>query len=324
MMKWLLLGYGDLAEKRVAAALQQAKGSELTAVWGRDANKCKTFANSHNISKYFAGMECLDLALNENIDAVYVCTPVDTHLDYTLKSLIASKHVFCEKPMAIDVGQCKQMIDCANENNLKLGIAYYRRCFPNVIRMKESIDQDALGKIICVDMKFQEYYCPPENSQQYWRVLPERAGGGVSFDVGSHRLDVLNYLFGDVKLVNSQKANLVHDYPAEDTATFFMQLENFNKAPAVLNVSWACKNIVDSLIITGSDAIVFVKNLSEPEIKIITNNETETLVLPKAANVHIPIIEDFVRAVDGDEVSVCSGIEGLKTNILLESIRETE
>lgn len=320
-MKWLLLGYGNLAEKRVVAALQQSKDSGLVAVWGRDDDKCKDFAARHNIDKYFAGADGLDAALKEDIDAVYVCTPVDTHLDYTLKSLRAGKHVLCEKPMAIDVSQCHKMINCANENKVKLGIAYYRRCFPNIVYLKKLIDKGELGNIVYADMKFHEYYCPSDNDPQYWRVLPDRAGGGVSYDVGSHRLDVLNYLFGDVKLISSQKFNIVHDYPAEDTATFFMGLVDFNYATAVLNISWACKNSVDSLVITGSEAIVYIANLSDPDIKIIKVEETETVSLLKNENVHIPIVEDFIRAVDTGSSPVCDGLEGLKTNILLESIR---
>ena len=224
--------------------------------------------------------------------------------------------------MAINIEQCQKMINCAVDNNLKLGIAYYRRCFPNVVRLKELIAERMLGDIIYVDMKFQEYYCPQENSQQYWRVLPEKAGGGVSFDVGSHRLDVLNYLFGNIKQISSQKTNLAHDYPAEDTATFFMELENFNSAPAVLNVSWACKNTIDSLVITGSDAIASIANLSEAELKVIGSSGIDIDVLPKTKNVHIPIVEDFVHAVESDGTPVCDGLEGLKTNIHLESILE--
>jgi len=303
--------------------LQQAKDSELIAVWGRDAYKCKDFAVRHNISKYYNDVAGLNSVLKEDIDAVYVCTPADTHLDYTLKSLKVGKHVLCEKPMAIDIDQCQKMINCANKNKIKLGIAYYRRCFPNVVYLKKIIDKGELGNIIYVDMKFQEYYCPSVNNPQYWRVLPDRAGGGVSFDVGSHRLDVLNYLFDDIKLKSSQKGNLVHDYRVEDTATFFMELVNFNNAPAVLNVSWACKNSIDSLTITGSEAIAYIEDLSKVGIKIIKAGKTNTISLPKAENVHIPIIEDFIKAVNNDRVPVCDGIEGLKTNILLKSIRGT-
>ena len=159
-MRWLLLGYGDLSGKRVAAALQQAKRSELIAVWGRQAEKCRDFAKRHQIPGYFSGMDGLGVALKENIDAVYVCTPVDTHLDYTLQALEAGKHVLCEKPMALNIDQCQSMIDVAEKKHLKLGIAYYRRLFPNLLHIKKIIDTGQLGRIVYVNMIHQECYHP--------------------------------------------------------------------------------------------------------------------------------------------------------------------
>ena len=320
-MRWLLLGYGDLADKRVTSALQQAKDSELSAVWGRNVNRCRDFAERHNVRESFASSEGLCEALKEDYDAVYVCTPVDSHLDYTVAALESGKHVLCEKPMAMDVEQCRRMISCAQKNNLTLGVAYYRRFFPNLIRIKEVVKSGQIGSVVSVNMNFHEWYCPERGSQQYWRVLPERAGGGVSYDVGSHRLDLLSYWFGNVEPVTTYKSNCVHDYPAEDTAIFLMRLKDCNNAPAVLNVSWAVKVRSDELVITGSEGTIIAGNLSGPEFKIVTTNEVIAESHVKAANVHLPLIEDFIAAVNNGRSPACDGLEGLKTNLILEAVR---
>lgn len=321
-MRWLLLGYGDLSEKRVAAALQQARDSELRAVWGRNEQKCRDFSERHGITNCFFGIDGLNDAINEDIDAVYVCTPVDTHLEYTRQALEAGKHVICEKPMALNVDQCRKMVAIAEKSNLKLGIAYYRRLFANLLRVKEIIDTGQLGKIVYVNMMHQECYHPDRDDPQYWRLQPERSGGGVSYDIGSHRLDLLSYWFKNIKSIKTQAANLVHDYPAEDTATFFMELTDYQNTPAVLHVSWGCHCSVDSLTISGSDATLIVENLSGTEIILIHPNDSKTETFPVSSNIHLPLVEDFVRAVANDQEPVCNGREGMKTNILLESIKD--
>lgn len=320
-MRWLLLGYGDLSEKRVAAALRQAAGSELVAVWGRDAAKCREFAGRHDIGIVFAGADGLNDALKEDVDAVYVCTPVDTHCEYSIRAMTAGKHVLCEKPMAIDVGECRRMIDCADERNVQLAVAYYRRFFANLVRIKELIDGDALGQILYVNMVFQQYYCPGEGDQDYWRVQPKRAGGGVSYDVGSHRLDLLSYWFGNVNLKHAQKLNLIHSYAVEDTATFLMGLSDFKDAPAVLNVSWGCRNGIDRMAIVGSAMSIVADALGGPDIRLIKRGGETVERFNNADNVHIPLVEDFVRSVEVNRPAVCSGQEGMKTNVLLEAVR---
>ncbi len=178
-MNWLLLGYGDLAEKRVAEALRFAHDSHLSGVWGRDANKAHAFSRRHEIPAWFAGEEGLKKALDENaIDAVYICTPVCSHYSYAKLALESGKHVLCEKPMALSVGECDDMIALASHKKLMLGVAYYRRCFPKMIRIKELLESGEPGQILRVSMNYQGWFKPELNDTKYWRVIPEQSGAG--------------------------------------------------------------------------------------------------------------------------------------------------
>src|SRR6185437_6700300 len=102
-LRWGLVGYGDLADKRSAAALQTAAGSELVGVWGRQAERTREFAGRHQISQVHGSLASL---LASGIDAVYVCTPADSHAEYALAAIAAGKHVLVEKPMAGTLSEC--------------------------------------------------------------------------------------------------------------------------------------------------------------------------------------------------------------------------
>ena len=141
-LKWGLIGYGDLAEKRVAAALFAARSSTLCGIWGRDIVKTRDFAARHNIEQAHKSFDDL---LSSDIDAVYVCTPPDSHAEYALAALHAGKHVLVEKPMAISTIECEAMIEAARENKRILGVAYYRRAFPKMQKIKALIDEGTLG-----------------------------------------------------------------------------------------------------------------------------------------------------------------------------------
>ena len=241
MIRWLLLGYGDLAEKRVASALQEAKDSELIAVWGRNAQRASAFAGRHQIPQSFGGDEQLHEALaRKDIDAVYVCTPVYSHSEYSILALEQGKHVLCEKPLGMNWGQCKDLIELAESKGKKLGVAYYRRCYPKHQYIREMIRSGELGKGVLVSMEHYCWYCPVLDDAKYWRVQPEKSGGGVSFDVGSHRLDLLSYWFDNVKVIYAEAENKAHDYPAEDTATFLLRLERFNNEPCLRKQGNCC------------------------------------------------------------------------------------
>jgi len=319
-MRWLLLGYGDLANKRVASALQEAANSELVAVWGRRVEKVNEFAKDHGINEFFAGDNGLAEALvKEDVDAVYVCTPVDSHLPYVKLALEADKHVLCEKPMALNVSQCEEMIKLVKKSAKQFGAAYYRRCFPKVIAIKKMIESGQLGRIVLVRMLNHEWFCPSQEHPKYWRVIPERSGGGVSADIGSHRLDLLNYWFGQVEGVFSQKLTLVHNYEADDTAVFLTRLCDFNNAPAETVVSWGTKSGVDRLEIVGSELKLVAESLDGPVLTIIEGKKVKEEKFDVPENVHLPLVEDFVQAVQSNRRPVCSAEEASKTNVLLES-----
>lgn len=124
MLRWLLVGTGDTVRKRVGATLSGTEGSSLAAVCGR------RLTAAEEIGRLFGANACFDdlaRALeNSGSDAVYVATPVASHVEIAAAALRAGKHVLVEKPLGVNAAECQSLVDLARDYELTAGCAYYR------------------------------------------------------------------------------------------------------------------------------------------------------------------------------------------------------
>src|SRR5262245_19286552 len=144
VLRWGLIGCGDIARRNVAPALRDLPGCDLVAVARARSDRAAEFAREFGARKWYERWQ--DLVNDSDIDAVYVATPVYLHADQTIAAAERGKHVLCEKPMAMNVEECDRMIDACSANGVRLGIAYYRHFYPAVARIKEIIESGEIGK----------------------------------------------------------------------------------------------------------------------------------------------------------------------------------
>lgn len=311
--RWGLVGYGDLAEKRVAAALQQS--GELVAVWGRHIERTRDFAHRHNIAqicKSFPELATFDL------DGVYVCTPPHSHAEYAIAAAEAGKHVLVEKPMASSVAESQRILQAANDHHVKLGVAYYRRAFPKMIRIRELIQEGILGEPVWVNIASHSWFAPATDDPKHWRVERAASGGaGALADIGVHRLDLLNYWLPGAVVQSAHFTNLIHHYEVEDSSSLILQLPN--GAPVHAFFSWNSKTWIDRMEIVGSEGKIIVEPLDSPHLTVIRGREREDFSIPAPDNAHLPCIEDFVTACREGCTPLCDGADGLRTNQTLEN-----
>lgn len=315
-LKWGLIGYGDLARKRVVDALMRANGSELVAVYGRNHEKTEYFAREFDIPQVCESVSDLT---QSDIDAVYVCTPVDSHYGYAIEALDSGKHVLVEKPMAATVAECENLVQTAEQKGLHLGVAYYRRGFPKHMFIKEKIEEGFLGEPVWVNIVAHSWYNPERNDPKHWRVEANRSGGGGALaDVGVHRLDLLRYWLGDFKVDYSDMHKLVHEYEVEDGCSVVFRL--VNGAPVHAYFSWNSKTWMDRFEIVGSEGKLITEPLDGPDLVLINGREREEHNFSVPENAHLPCIESFVAAVDGARQPICTGFDGLFINRILAEI----
>ena len=315
-LKWGLIGYGDLANRRSAAALQAAAGSELIGVWGRQAERTRQFAAKHRIPRAHDSLASL---LASGIDAAYICTPADSHAEYALAAIAAGKHVLVEKPMAAALPDCEAMVKAARAMGVTLGVAYYRRAYPKMRKIKELIAGGVLGTPTWVNIANHSWYNPEPGDPKHWRVEKARSGGaGALADIGVHRLDLLDYWLGPSETVFSDLHRLLHGYEVEDGASIVLKLAG--GAPVHAYFSWNSKTFGDRFELTGSEGKLIAEPLDGPSLVVMRGRDREELLIEAPANAHLPCVEDFVQAIREGREPLCGGEAGLRTSRLLAQI----
>src|SRR5579864_7304616 len=195
MLNWIVIGIGDITLRRVIPAIQSEPRSRLYGVVTRNPAKAAHFG-----AKTWTSLE--EALADPAVQAVYVGTPVFLHAPQTIQALRAGKHVLCEKPMAMNEAEARSMLQAAEQSGKVFGVAYYRRSYPKVQRAKALLAAGVIGKPVLAELTSHGWF--DGQGSRSWLVDPAKAGGGPLFDIASHRIDVLNFLFGQPQSVSGQ------------------------------------------------------------------------------------------------------------------------
>lgn len=309
MLNWIVVGIGDISTRRVIPAIQSEPRSCLYGLVTRDAAKAAGFE-----ARVWTSLE--EALTDSEMQAVYVATPVFLHARQAIASLRAGKHVLCEKPMAMNEAEARSMLDAAAGSGKTLGVAYYRRCYPKVQRAKGLMEAGAIGRPVLAELTSHGWF--DGKDERSWLVDLAQAGGGPLYDIASHRIDVLNFLFGQPVRVSGHLSNLVHHYAVEDNATVMIDYENGVRG--IVDVRWHSRVKRDECRIRGSDGEMDMSPLNGPELVYPGGKEN----LPPHANLHYPMIENFVDALVGKASLLASGESSIWTEWVIERARSSK
>jgi predicted dehydrogenase len=283
MVNWLVVGVGDIGTRRVLPAILAEPRSRLAGIVTRNPAK----AESYGVPSW-SGLEAALGA--SNAMAVYIATPVFLHAPQTIAALRAGRHVLCEKPMAMDYQEAGSMCRAAEEVGRILGIAYYRRMYPKVARTMELIAAGAIGRPVLVEAASHGWSYPMPAGRE-WLADPALAGAGPLYDIASHRIDLMNYLFGQPARVSAHLSTLVHPIAVEDNATVMVEYESGVRG--LVDVRWHSRVARDEFRIRGTEGELDLTPLNGPELTYPGGIEQS----PPHPNLHYPCIENFVSAV---------------------------
>lgn len=327
-LKFGLIGCGRIAERH---AEHISRLATLQAVCDIDGNKAQVFSNKYRSNKY---TDLDEMLLKETgLDIVAVCSPNGLHAEHSIKAFRKGMHVLCEKPMAISVHDCGEMIKEAESANKRLFIVKQNRYNPPVQALKALVDQKKLGKIYSVQLncfwnRNNEYY-----SQSAWKGTA-LLDGGTLFTQFSHFIDLLYWLFGDVKSVDAVTRNFHHRDIIEFEDCGVVLLEFYNGIIGTLNytVNSYSKNMEGSLTVFGECGTVKIggQYLNELEYQNIKDFVIKDLPAGNPPNNyghytgsmsnHDKVYENIIDVLMNNGRIATNGFEGLKTVEIIDKI----
>jgi predicted dehydrogenase len=313
-IRWGILGCGDIVRKRVARAIQDQPDCALLAVCRRDADKLREFQRTYGVERGYP--HDAELLADPDLDAVYIATPVCLHLPQTLAAAAAGKHVLVEKPMARTTAECDRMIAVCQERGVRLGVAYYRRFYPLVARLKELLTAGEIGRPLSVSAITATPLDMTPGAEGYWRVLPDESGGGALMDIGSHRLDLMLDLFGDIQDVQACCDTLTGPHPAEDCASLLLRFRNGMQG--TLQCFFGTPANADDFTILGTKGRLSASPLNGSQLLVDLGKTQRVETLPPPANLHAPLIADFTAALREVRPPLVDGNAGRRVNEIME------
>jgi predicted dehydrogenase len=314
-IRWGMIGCGDVTEVKSGPGFSRVENSKLVAVMRRNGKLAQDYAERHNVPRWHDDADAI--ITDPEIDAVYIATLTDSHCAYALRCAAAGKAIYVEKPMAMNYAQCCEMIGAARANGVPLWVGFYRRALPRFVKVKELIDNNAIG---AVRMVMSRHMAPANNlwasipatdGKPPWRTDPSRSGGGLFFESACHTLDFLGYLFGPIEAVRGFAANQAGQYDAEDAA-----VATYRFASGVHGSGAWCYT-ADHLyemneIIGEKGRLLYSTTLPVP-IRLCRGDAVEEIPVADPPHVHQPLIQTIVDEMNGAGKCPSSGESAART-----------
>ena len=194
MIRYGILGFGLHAIRRLMPGFADAKHCTVTGLWRRDAQKAQEAVRQYSQFPLRAYDTPDALCASPEVDAIFVASPDALHLEHVLVAVRHGKPVLCEKPMAMNAGQCRQMLSAAERAKVPLGIAQNFRFERSVNRLREIVAARTIGKPLLAHAEFHYFV---KNHARMWITDASLACGGPVGDVGVHCIDSLRYILQD-------------------------------------------------------------------------------------------------------------------------------
>ncbi|MCI0693608.1 Gfo/Idh/MocA family oxidoreductase [candidate division KSB1 bacterium] len=218
-----IVGCGTIANVH-AEAIRQLPNAELISVYSRNIDNALRLGQKFNVT---ASNKWDEFIGDERLDVVTVCTPNGTHLDYGQRIAEAGKHIVVEKPIEVTLERGKQLIEACEQHNVRLAVIFQNRFLPEVIRMKDAIDADKLGKIFLGDAYIKWHRTQAYYDSAQWRGTFALDGGGVLINQAIHTIDLLLWMLGKVETVFGHIGTFTHTgIEGEDAAVATLHFQN--------------------------------------------------------------------------------------------------
>jgi predicted dehydrogenase len=319
MINWGIIGCGNVTELKSGPAFNKVDGSRLVAVMRRNRELAEDYARRHNVPRFYDN--AADLIADSEVNAIYVATPPGSHAEYAIMAINAGKPVYVEKPMAVNYTECQKINDSGKEKNIPVFVAYYRRTLPGFLKVKELIESGTIGNVRHVSIQFFKAASDDEKGgNPTWHVKPEISGAGHFFDLASHQLDYLDFLFGPVQKVKSFALNQGGLYKAEDYVSAEMLFNGNITSVGTWCFALSRSGNRDIIEIFGEKGNIKFSCFTFEPIVLTNSYGVREFINERPENVQYYLIEQIVRELEGKGVAASNGVSGARTSMVMEEI----
>ena len=315
VIRWGIIGCGDVTEVKSGPGFQKASHSALVAVMRRDGARARDYAARHGVARWYDDADAL--IGDPGVDAVYVATPPHVHHEYVVRCAAAGKPVYVEKPMAMNAVECEAMIAACRAAGVPLFTAYYRRAMPKFVRIKALLDAGRIGEVRAVHTVLHKPHVAVPGSLP-WRVDPRIAGGGLFVDLAPHTLDFLDYALGPIAAVTGSAANQGGHYPAEDVVSARFTFAAGAHGVGVWTFAAGCD--IDRTEIVGSAGRLAFSTFGDDPILVESAAATETIEVARPPHVQQPLIQTIVDTLRGQGSCPSTGESALRTTRVTDAV----
>jgi 1,5-anhydro-D-fructose reductase (1,5-anhydro-D-mannitol-forming) len=315
VLKWGIIGTRGYAAKSAVPGVKASEKGEIVAVLGRDPDRTKEFAGEHDIEVAVTGMD--EFLAAPGLDAVWIVSPTFLHHQQGMAALKAGKHVLLEKPLAPTAAEAWELVETARETGVVLATGYQGRYVPGHQAMRKLISDGAIGDVTVA----RTYYGvhrdgpPPE-----WRQHRTEARWGALADIGTHHLDLLRMLLGEVADAHGLTGHQL-GFETEDVGAATLRFESGVLATLTVTVNvWKMATRVEVHGTKGALVALDTNPAGAGTVTLITEDGERDVTGDRPASIWAAEVDAIEAAAAGQDVSYATGEDGARNIEILERI----
>jgi len=323
---WGLTGIGRHANRFVAPAICRSSKGRLIAVFSRDIERARTFAERHGAPSVYNDLDAL--LRDKRINGVFICSPNFVHKKHVLLAAKAGKHILCEKPLATNVEDCLEMIEVCSRTGIRLGVGFHLRHNPTHILAKEMIASGAIGELLFAEVQYMHAIAGKEEArpEASWRRDPNSTGGGSFMGTGVHAVDLLRFISGREITHVSAVADANWDVSGFERIVQVSLLMTDHRVASLC--AGGLKYPSNQLVLYGTSATLrcsgSIGYTDRGRLELISEKEGIQKDFEKC-DVYVKEVDSFVESVQAGVEPNASGYDGLQvakvTSGIYESLR---
>ena len=335
MLRVGIVGAGGIARGAHVPGYRSSGRADVRAVCDVNVEAARVFSETQDVPHHYGSVEAM--LAQEELDVVSICTSNDAHHPAALAAIERGLHVFCEKPLALNFAQAREMYEAAQSQGVVTGINFTYRTTPAARYLKELTDQSLFGEVKHCSIEYYQSYSVQPGRSLEWRFQRKLTGTGALADLGSHATDLVLWLNGGIAGVRGHMATFIHERPlqdgsgmgpvdVDDSTTFLAEYEN--GATGVVDATRFAtgRSNHQRISIYGDTGSLVFQNGPEPRIEVAVepfSRDGSAVLVPVPSRLvgsprsHVP---SFVNTIlDGAPVDFPTFADGLRTQEVLEA-----